>query len=286
MTTTLTKKKTNLFILLGGIFITNAILAELIGVKIFSAEAMMGLQPAQIPLFGDLALDFNLTAGAVLWPIVFLTTDVINEYYGKAGVRKISFLTAGLIAYAFFVIFGVTHLPPAGFWLEVNGQDAEGNPFNINYAFQTIFRQGLGIIIGSLVAFLIGQLLDVYVFQKLRRFTGPDKIWLRATGSTLVSQFVDSFVVLWIAFFVFGNWTWELVIAVGIINYIYKFVVAVVLTPVLYVAHHFIDQYLGKDAADQMADEASKSSLFFMEKPSSSGTSDVVANDGSGDSNV
>ncbi|GJM61635.1 queuosine precursor transporter [Persicobacter diffluens] len=286
MTTTLTKKKTNLFILLGGIFITNAILAELIGVKIFSAEAMMGLQPAQIPLFGDLALDFNLTAGAVLWPIVFLTTDVINEYYGKAGVRKISFLTAGLIAYAFLVIFGVTHLPPAGFWLEVNGQDAEGNPFNINYAFQTIFRQGLGIIIGSLVAFLIGQLLDVYVFQKLRRFTGPDKIWLRATGSTLVSQFVDSFVVLWIAFFVFGNWTWELVIAVGIINYIYKFVVAVVLTPVLYVAHHFIDQYLGKDAADQMADEASKSSLFFMEKPSSSGTSDVVANDGSGDSNV
>ncbi len=285
MTTNLTKKKTSLFIFLCGIFITNAILAELIGVKIFSAEKALGVDPARIPLFEELMLDFNLTAGAILWPIVFITTDIINEYFGKAGVRKISFLTAGLIAYSFFVIYGVTQLPAADFWLEVNAQDAQGQAFDINYAFKTIFQQGLGIIVGSLVAFLIGQFLDVYIFQKLRRVTGSGKIWLRATGSTLVSQLIDSFVVLWIAFWVFGNWSYSLVLSVGIINYIYKFTVAIILTPVLYFAHYLIDQYLGKEYADELANEASKTSLFFGEQESL-GSSDVVADHRRGNSDI
>ncbi len=65
-----------------------------------------------------------------------------------------------------------------------------------------IFRQGLWIIIGSMVAFLIGQVLDVLVFHRIKKITGEKRIWLRATGSTLVSQLVDSFVVLFIAFYV------------------------------------------------------------------------------------
>ncbi|NHE57977.1 queuosine precursor transporter [Cyclobacterium plantarum] len=256
-------KKTNLFIILGGIFLTNAILAEIIGVKIFSGEETLGLSAANWTFFGDYVLDFNLTAGAVIWPVVFLTTDIINEYYGKKGVRKISFITAGLIAYAFIVISLVTQLPPAPFWLEVNASDPSGTPFNINYAFNTIFRQGLGIIIGSLVAFLLGQLLDVFVFQKLRKITGSKMIWLRATGSTLVSQFIDSFVVLGIAFYVFGNWSIEQIIAVGIINYIYKFSVAILLTPLLYLGHGLIDRYLGKETAKKMTEEASGDSSFI-----------------------
>jgi uncharacterized integral membrane protein (TIGR00697 family) len=255
-------KKTNLFIILGGIFLTNAILAEIIGVKIFSGEGTVGLKPANWSFFGSYILDFNLTAGAVIWPVVFITTDIINEYFGKKGVRKISFITAGLIAYVFIVISLVTKLPPAAFWLEVNAVGANGKPFNIDYAFNTIFRQGLGIIIGSLVAFLIGQLLDVYVFQKLRKITGPKMIWLRATGSTLVSQFIDSFVVLGIAFYVFGNWSIQQIIAVGIINYIYKFSVAILLTPLLYVGHGLIDRYLGKTFAERLTTEASGDSSF------------------------
>ncbi|WP_436837128.1 queuosine precursor transporter [Porifericola rhodea] len=251
-------KRNILFIVLSGIFLTNALLAELIGVKIFSAEATMALPPAQIRLLGDFVLDFNLTAGAVIWPVVFITTDIINEYFGKKGVKQISYLTIFLIAYAFVVIYLVTELAPANFWLDVNQVDDKGNPFNIDFAFRKIFRQGLGIIIGSLVAFLIGQLLDVIVFHKLRRITGSSKIWLRATGSTLVSQLVDSFVVLFIAFYVFGNWALPQVIAVGIVNYIYKFVVAVVLTPLLYLAHYLIDSFLGKDLAEQMMNEASQ----------------------------
>src|SRR5690606_18308124 len=145
-------------------------------------------------LWGNWVLDFNLTAGVILWPFVFITTDIINEYFGKSGVKRISFLTAGFIAYMFLTIYLVTLLSPAQFWLEVNATDADGQPTNINHAFNTIFTQGLGIIVGSLLAFLLGQLLDVFIFQKLRRITGSRMIWLRATGSTLVSQGVDSFV--------------------------------------------------------------------------------------------
>jgi len=257
------RKKTNLFIALSAIFLTNAILAEIIGVKIFSLEATLGMAPAQIRLFGNFVLDFNLTAGAVIWPFVFITTDVINEYFGKKGVRKISLLTALLIAYIFFVIYFVTKLSPAAFWMELNSTDSDGNPFNINYGFGVIFRQGLGIIIGSLTAFLVSQLLDVFVFQRLKRLTGHRMLWLRATGSTLVSQLIDSFVVLGIAFYLFGNWNLDQILAVGTINYIYKFVVAIVLTPVIYIAHYLIDRYLGQELAEKMTEEAGKDVSVF-----------------------
>jgi queuosine precursor transporter len=256
-------KKTNLFIILCGIFLTNAIVAEIIGVKIFSGETAIGIAPVGWRFFGDYVLDFNLTSGALIWPMVFITTDLINEYYGKKGVRKISFITAFFILYVFLIIALATSLPPAQFWLEVNSTDSQGNAFDINYAFNLIFRQGLGIIFGSLVAFLLGQLIDVYVFQQLRKITGAKMIWVRATGSTLISQFIDSFVVLGIAFYMFGNWSWKQVVAVGIINYIYKFTVALILTPLLYLGHHLIDRYLGKEVADQMTEEASSDTSFI-----------------------
>ncbi len=259
MTSTLSQRRqSNLFVVLSGIFLTNAIIAELIGVKIFSVEGTLGLPPAQIPLLGDFVLDINLAAGVVIWPVVFITTDVINEYYGKRGVRMISYFTVICISYVFVVIYVVTLLAPADFWLDVNAQDAQGQPFDIDFAFNKVYLQGLGIIIGSLVAFLVGQLLDVYVFQRLRRLTGERQIWLRATGSTLVSQLIDSYVVLFIAFYVFGEWSMPQVIAVGIVNYTYKFAVAIATTPLLYVAHHAIDRYLGKAVAQEMTQAASR----------------------------
>ena len=254
----LQQRRTNLFIVLSSIFLTNAIIAELLGAKIFSAEGTLGLPPAQIPLLGDFVLDINLAAGVVIWPVVFITTDIINEYYGQRGVRTISLFTVACISYVFVVIYVVTKLTPADFWLEVNSKDEAGNPFDIDFAFNKVYTQGLGIIIGSLVAFLVGQLLDVVVFHRLRRMTGEGKIWLRATGSTLVSQLIDSYVVLFIAFYVFGNWPLRQVIAVGIVNYSYKFVVAVLVTPLLYVAHYGIDHYLGKDLSQKMMEEASQ----------------------------
>jgi uncharacterized integral membrane protein (TIGR00697 family) len=254
-----TNKKNTLFIILGGIFITNALLAELIGVKIFSIEKTLQLAPAQISLFTDFKLDFNLTAGAIIWPIVFISTDIINEYFGKKGVQKVTILTVCLIAYSFFVLFISTHITASDYWLDVNKTDANGAPFDIDYAYRRIFGQGQAIIIASLTAFLIGQLLDVYIFHTIRKSTGGKWLWLRATGSTLISQLIDSFVVLFIAFYLLAGdhkWSIEQLLSIGIINYIYKFSVALLLTPLLYIAHHFIDRYLGKTQAQELTNQA------------------------------
>lgn len=259
-----TNKKTNLFLILGGIFITNVLLAELAGMKIFSLERTLGLSPAQLSFFSDQKLDFNLTAGVVMWPIVFITTDIINEYFGKKGVKQISILTALCITYAFFMIWLITCLPSAQFWLDLNSVDSKGNHFNFDEAYNKVFLQSMGAIVGSLVAFLIGQLLDVATFVFIRKWTGKDNVWLRATGSTLVSQFVDSFVVLIIAFYWLGNpaWSFTQVISVGLINYIYKFFIAISISPLLYVAHYAIELYLGTENAQKMSEEASKSNFL------------------------
>ena len=187
-------------------------------------------------------------------------TDIINEYYGRNGIRFLSYLAVGLILYAFLMVFLAINLAPNHWWDKLSGIDNQ-NPgaslSSMDLAFTCIFGQGLWIIIGSLVAFLIGQLLDVSVFHRIRKWTGEGKIWLRATGSTLVSQFIDSFVVLFIAFYIGADWSAATVAAIGIVNYIYKFFMAVILTPVIYLAHNLIDRYLGKELANQLKTKAS-----------------------------
>jgi uncharacterized integral membrane protein (TIGR00697 family) len=259
MNLTLEQKRNRLFLILSGIFITNALLAEIIGVKIFSAEGTVGLHPANLNILG-FVMDFNLTAGALIWPVVFITTDLINEYFGKPGVKRLSYFTALLIVYAFVIIFMAIKLPPAAWW--ASQTDADGNVYNMELAFNKILGQGLRIIVGSLTAFLVGQLVDVFIFQKLRQLTGSKRLWLRATGSTLISQLVDSFVVLFIAFY--GVYSNEQIVAIGITNYIYKFAVAILLTPVIYLGHSLIDSYLGKEHAAKLADDASRASKRFF----------------------
>jgi uncharacterized integral membrane protein (TIGR00697 family) len=261
MAATLEQKRNRVFTILCGIFITNALMAEVIGVKIFSVEGTLGLPPAHLNLFGFI-MDFDLTAGVIIWPVVFITSDLINEYFGQPGVKRISYLTAALIAYAFIILMITIKLPTAGWYVESNSKDPQGNAFNINYAFVKIFSQSQRIIIGSLTAFLVGQLVDVYIFQRLRRYTGSKMLWLRATGSTLVSQFIDSFVVLYIAFS--GTFPNDKIIAIGITNYIYKFLVAIALTPLVYLGHSLIDKYLGKEHAEKISEEASHQSKSFF----------------------
>jgi len=248
-------KSTRLFYILGAFFLANAILAEFIGVKIFSLEKTIGFNPINIDLFGVENLAFNLTAGVLLWPAVFIMTDIINEYFGRRGVRFLSFTAAGLIIYAFLMVYIAILLSPADFWIERN---TANGIINMDLAFKAIFGQGLWIIVGSLVAFLIGQLVDVTVFHLVKAKTGSNKIWLRATGSTLVSQFIDSFVVLFIAFYIGAGWDLTLVILIGIMNYAYKFLIAVALTPLLYIIHYFVDRYLGKETAHKLMEEATE----------------------------
>jgi len=247
------QKSKILFILLGSVFLTNAILAEFIGVKIFSLEQTLGFPVFDFSLFGKEHLSLNMTAGVLLWPVVFILTDIINEYYGMRGVRLLSYLASGMIAYSFVMVWFSIHLEPAGFW---SGTRVEHGVPDMQKAFESIFGQGLWIIVGSLIAFLAGQLIDVFVFHKVKKITGEKMLWMRATGSTLVSQFIDSFLVLFVAFYIGADWDLSLVLAIGLVNYIYKFIIAVLLTPVLYVTHALINQYLGREQAMKMMYEA------------------------------
>jgi hypothetical protein len=243
-------QRTNrLFVVLAGFFLTNALLAEFVGVKIFSLEATLGIEPIEWSLLG-VSGTLNFTAGVLLWPVVFVMTDIINEYYGVKGVRLVSWVAVGFISYAFLAAYISIGLAPAGFWIEANR--SLGVP-DIQHAYAQVFGQGLWTIIGSIVAFLIGQLVDITVFRKIRTVTGEKLIWLRATGSTAVSQFIDSFVVLYIAF-VLGPQKWPVpqFLAVGTVNYLYKMLAAVAMIPLLYLARRLITSYLGHDEAERL----------------------------------
>jgi queuosine precursor transporter len=255
MLATINHKGSRLFLILGCFFVANALIAECIGVKIFSLEQTFGANPVDWTVFGVSGLSFNLTAGVLLWPLVFVMTDIINEYFGPKGVWLLSSIAAVLIAYAFVMFFAAVYLPAADFWVGVNQQ--KGVP-NMQNAFSAVFGQGMWIIVGSLVAFLVGQVVDVLIFHRIKFLTGENRIWLRATGSTLVSQLIDSFVVLFIAFYIGGGWDLATVLAIGVVNYCYKFVVAVLMTPVIYAVHHRIDRYLGPGLSSEMRKAAMK----------------------------
>lgn len=254
-------KPTRLWVVLAGFFVTNALVAEFIGVKLFSLEKTFGYQPVNWTFLGQSNLAFTLTAGVLLWPVVFVMTDIINEYYGRRGVRTLSYLTAGLIAYGFLMLNLAIHLEPADFWrtahikasLSPEAQDAlRAQVSDYSVAYNVVFGQSSWIIVGSLVAFLVAQIVDVGVFHQIKNRTGEGKIWLRSTGSTLVSQFLDSFVVVFIALYIGQQLPFLQVLAISIMSYIYKAVMAVVLTPVIYGVHGVIERYLGPDLAAEM----------------------------------
>ncbi|MEZ4808399.1 MAG: queuosine precursor transporter [Flavobacteriales bacterium] len=242
-------KATRLYLILGGLFIANAIVAEMIGVKLFQLEDALGLSRADFTLLGQPHLSFVLSVGVLPWPIVFIMTDVINDYYGMRGVRFLTFLTAALIAFTFAVLYAAIHIPAADLWVASGA--GQGVP-NMQSAFGSIFGQGMNIIIGSLTAFILGQLLDARIFRGIKRMTGDRRIWLRATGSTLISQLMDSVVVTYIAFWVLKDLSFALCTALVITAYCYKLVVAVLATPLVYLVHAGVERYLGRERAQAM----------------------------------
>jgi uncharacterized integral membrane protein (TIGR00697 family) len=249
----LSSRSARLFIVLAAFLAVNALCAEFVGVKVFALEPTLGFQTVHWSLFGQSG-SLSFTSGVLLWPFVFLMTDIINEYFGRRGVQFISWLTVGLISYGFLAAYMSILLVPAQFWVTVNEQ--RGVP-DMQVAFSNIFGQGMWTIMGSISAFLLGQLIDVAVFHRIRLLTGDRWIWLRATGSTLISQLIDSFVVLYIAF-VLGpqKWPISLFMAVAMVNYAYKVVMAFGLIPLIYLVRKGIHAYLGEDVAHHLQAEA------------------------------
>ncbi len=242
-------KPTRLFLILGGFFIANTIIAEVIGVKLFSLEKTLQIAPANMTLFGESGLGFTLTVGVLIWPVVFIMTDIINEYYGVKGVRFLSLLTTVIIAFAFIVFYGAIHLAPDNFW--IGSQKNNGVP-NMQAAFAQVLGQGMNIIFASLTAFLIGQMADATVFKQIKRLTGEKGIWMRATFSTLVSQLLDTICVSYIYLYFSLGFSFPRVTAIALTGYVYKFCIAILCTPIIYLIHNLIEEYLGKTKAAEM----------------------------------
>jgi uncharacterized integral membrane protein (TIGR00697 family) len=249
-------RPTRLFLILGGFFIANAIIAEVIGVKIFSLEDTLNMPRADFSLLGEKHLSFSLSVGVLPWPVVFVLTDIINEYYGVKGVRFLSVLAAALISFAFLIFyFAIKTSPDTAWWM--TSYVKNGVP-NMQSAFAAIFGQGMNIIVGSLAAFLIGQIADAFIFRKIKFLTGEKGIWMRATLSTLVSQLIDSFVVTYIAFYIFRGVSIGQCTAWALTSYSYKFIIAILFTPAVYFIHHLAERYLGKELAADMKASAMK----------------------------
>ena len=246
-------RPTKLFLSITAFFVANALIAECIGGKIFSLEKVFGMAPSNFSLLGESGLSLSLTCGVLLWPLEFIITDIVNEYYGPKAVRRISYTAVALITYAFLMFYLAMKVPGAYFWYGT--KVSEGVP-DMGLAFNAVFGQGMWIILGSIAAFMVSQLVDVFVFHKIKKATGEKKVWLRATGSTLVSQFVDSFIVLFIAFYLGQGWSMQKVLAICMVNYAYKSLMAVILTPVIYLMENRMDKYLGAEKAYEMKQAA------------------------------
>lgn len=234
-----TERRQQLILVLGGFFVGNAILAEMVGGKLFQTKF--------------LGLPMTLSVGVLLWPLVFITSDLINEYFGRRGVRRLSLIAAGMIGYA-FVAVTLCGMPTAASFSPVSDE-----------AFGRVFRQSRWIIVGSILAFLVAQLVDVSVFWALRRLTGARMLWLRATGSTVVSQLIDTFIVgligLHLPYLINGPGNgidFSTFLASALSSYLFKFVVALLATPLLYIGHALIDRWLGEKVAHASSEDAAR----------------------------
>jgi uncharacterized integral membrane protein (TIGR00697 family) len=166
------------------------------------------------------------------WPIVFLLTDTWNEFYGEKAVRRLSWITTILFGYCFIIVLLALQIPAVP---GIGVTDAQ---------FGAVFGQAPWIMIGSIVAFLISQLLDVTIFHWIKSKTGNNHIWLRSTGSTVVSQMIDTIVVLYIGFVLPGKMDWNTFAEVAPTNYLLKMGIAVALTPLIYAVHAGIRKFI------------------------------------------
>jgi uncharacterized integral membrane protein (TIGR00697 family) len=202
-----------LYVYLCAVFLTALLIGDTIGSKLFVVA---------IPL-GVTTLHATLSVGVIWFPITFLLTDVINEFYGSRGARFVTFVGFFMAIAAFLMILVARKIPTASF-----------SPVKQD-AFDNVLGNANIIFFASMVAYVVGQLIDIGIFQFAKRLTQSRHIWLRSTGSTLVSQLIDTIVVTTIAFS--SKLTPAELRTTLISQYSVKVLAAIGLTPVIYAMH-------------------------------------------------
>ena len=227
-----------LFVVCAAVFLTALVVAEATASKFFTAFQL----PFTVTIWGQEFTEVIMTAGVIAFPITFIVTDLMNEYFGKKGIRFVTLVGMVMIIFEFILLQVAMAVPTSSI-----------SPVP-DEAFNTVFGASGRVIFGSLVAYLIGQLADITLFHWLRKKTNGKHLWLRATGSTFGSQFLDTLIVLVVAFA--GQLTIAEILAITLFNYSYKFVIAILITPVIYGAHWVMDRYLGEEMAQALVEQA------------------------------
>ena len=217
-------RKHRFFVWLSAIFVAALITSDLIGAKFFRVWGL------------------DLSVGMIPFPLTFLLTDIVNEFYGTEGARRITFVGLGVAIFVFAIINLAIALPTS-----------PESPMHGDQ-FQSVFGWSRRLYVASLTAYLIGQLLDISVFLLLRRLTGHRLLWLRSTGSTVLSQAVDTLVVNFVL--LAGSKPLHFILVTARNSYIVKLVLAIALTPAIYAGHailrrHFhVSERVEKDLPD------------------------------------
>ncbi len=227
-----------LLLVSSAVFFTALVVAEATGSKFFTLIRL----PFAVTILGMSFTEVVMTAGVLSFPITFIFTDLLNDLYGKRVIRFITLVGMVMILFEYLILQAAIRVPAAPI-SPVSGE-----------AFQQVFGSAGRIIFGSLAAYLVGQMADISLFHTLRRMTGGRHLWLRATGSTFGSQFIDTFIVLTVAFS--GTLRFQEIMAVTLFNYLYKFIIAVLITPLIYLAHGAMERYLGKETVHAMQQQA------------------------------
>lgn len=204
-----------LYVVLTAVFVTCLVLGDVTGGKNFATP------------FGPVSV------GMTLFPVTFLLTDVVNDYYGRKGARFVTLVGAGMATLAYVALVVTTALPIAADTYFEQGEYAK------------IFGGSARLFLASILAYLVGQLLDIYIFQFWKRITGSRHLWLRATGSTVLSQLADTLLINFVFWGGVAGWPADRIGAKALREYLIKVAIAVLLTPALYALHALVTRRLG-----------------------------------------
>jgi uncharacterized integral membrane protein (TIGR00697 family) len=208
-----------LFLFLSAFFVTALVVGDILGGKLTQVAGQV------------------ISVGMIPFPITFVLTDILNEFYGKRAARVVTVVGFVMAIFAYTTIFVAWSMPWAPFtraadWTGMNAA-----------AFDNVFNGSRRILMGSMAAYVVSQFLDIGVFHALKRLSKNRFLWLRATGSTVASQAVDTAVIGTIAWT--GILPFEAIVKLSITSYLVKLVIAIGLTPIIYAGHAVVERVLG-----------------------------------------
>lgn len=215
----------NTYSLLVAIFAAILVLTNIIGVKIFTFAPDMFSNG----LFGN---PITLTTGIITYPLTFLITDIVSEIYGEKKATRMVFLGFIVSIISLFFIQLAVFLPGSNVW--INSDLGYNTVLEMQNAYESVFTLPGILIVASMTAYLVAQVVDVKIFHFLKRITSGKHLWLRNNLSTSVSQLIDTIIVNSIFLYIGLGLSFNIIFQIIVTTYVFKIIIALIDTPIVY----------------------------------------------------